>query len=330
MLGPLLHRVLSDAFLRPHNTTADLYFANVMAGHQALRRLAPTVWESDKAVAVLRHDLGARVDARMLDGRDLVYLIDDDITAAVRDPSLSPGFRAKLALVEGLAWRRLRRLSPSLAVSGPFLRDRLGAAHGSMACQIITPHWTERPSTLAQFDDDRPLRIGYLGSRAHRGDLALVTEILKPVIAARPDVEICLAANHRLPDWLASYAGLRPITATAWPDYRRGLPDLGCHLLIYPLMDTPMNRARSINKLIEHGIAGGAGLYPAAWPSAAEITHDEDGLLLPPDPESWSAAVLDLLETPERMRALARAGQDLACRLNEDNQSVFWSERMLG
>ncbi len=45
-----------------------------------------------------------------------------------------------------------------------------------------------------------------------------------------------------------------------WWLYRRALARMRFHLAIYPLGDTPFNRARSASKLYEHALVGAASL----------------------------------------------------------------------
>lgn len=322
----MLNRLLSRAFLRPYSAAADLYFTNAMMGVPGWRRLSTTVFESDAAVLVIRNHLGARLDLR---GRRLLYLIDDDLAAAIRDPGLAAGYRFRLAVVEGLTARRALGKSPVLiATSGPLCADL--ARRSGRGVDRLWPYWSDRFSALDHFAPDAPLRVGYLGSRTHRGDLPLAMEVLHRIARARPGVEILLAANHERPDWLADYPHFRPIEATGWSDYREAVGRIGCQVLIYPMRDTRLNRARSPNKLIEHGIAGGAALYPAHWPETAELEQDVSGLALPDDPDRWLEEAVALLDDRQAARQLAEGGQALARRLNDPEPlRAYWREKMV-
>ena len=321
----MLDRWLARVFGRPHSAAADLYFTNAMTGIDGWRRLSATVFESEAAVLVVRNHLGVPLD---LAGRRLIYLIDDDLGAAVRDPGLGAGYRFRLAMVELRAASRLRAEAERIVTtSGPLQRtlsNRLGRP-----VDLMVPYWSEALSDLAHFAPEAPPRIGYLGSLTHTGDLELALEILRRILSARPEVQVVMAANHKIPDWLSSHPGFRPIQATGWPNYRRGLADLGCQLLLYPLHDTPLNRARSANKLIEHGVAGGAALYPAHWPQSALVEEARAGLCLSDRVEDWITAALDLLDTPAELRTLAENGRALASRLNTpEPQRAYWRDAM--
>ncbi|MEM7507219.1 MAG: hypothetical protein AAF415_10765 [Pseudomonadota bacterium] len=321
----MLNHLLSRAFLRPYSAAADLYFTNAMQDVAGWRRLSTTVFDSDAAVLVIRNHLGARLD---LAGRHLIYLIDDDLAAAIRDPGLAAGYRFRLAVVEGLTARRALGKSPILvATSAPLCADL--ARRSGRAVDRLWPYWSDAFSTLDHFGPDAPPRVGYLGSKTHRGDLPLAMEVLRLIADARPGVEIVLAANHERPDWLASYPHLRLIEATRWGDYRQAVSRIGCQVLIYPMRDNRLNRARSPNKLIEHGIAGGAALYPTHWPEAAEVEHGASGLVLPDDPERWAAEAVALLDDRSRARNMAEGGQALARRLNDPQPlRAYWREKM--
>ena len=315
--------LLARFFARPHSAAADLYFTNAMTGIPGWRRRSATVFESDRAVLVVRNHLGIDLPR----DKRLIYLIDDDLRAALGDPGLGLGYRARLALVEARTERRLARRAWRIVTTSFPLRDRLAQSY-RREIDLMRPFWSEPVSDLSHHAAARA-RIGYLGSLTHSGDLHLALDILRRVAAAQPEVEIRLAANHATPDWLTRHPGFLPIRQTGWPEYRRALAGLGCHAVIYPLQNTALNRARSPNKLIEHAVAGAAALYPAHWPQSTHVTHDSSGLLLPDSVETWSETLLRLLADRPRLGQLAEGAQTLARTLNDaEAQRRFWRETM--
>ncbi|MEM9367457.1 MAG: hypothetical protein AAGD07_15810 [Planctomycetota bacterium] len=308
----------------PHSAASDLYFTTAMIEEPGWRRLSATVLESNRAVLVVRNHLGVTLPR----GKALIYLIDDDLAAAVRDPGLGAGYRARLALVELRMARRLRAKAEQIVATSELLQAKLASQLGREVA-LMVPYWSERFATLDHFAPGAVPRVGFLGSLTHRGDLALVLEIFRLILAARPDIEVVMAANHAIPSWLADHPGFRPIAATDWPGYRRALAELDCQICLHPLADTPLNRARSPNKLIEFGVAGAAALYSETWPQSQHVTPGLSGLVLPAEPQIWADTVLDLLGDPARAKLLASGGQELAQRLNDPApQRRFWASAM--
>ncbi|MDX1650376.1 MAG: hypothetical protein R3263_11035, partial [Myxococcota bacterium] len=138
-----------------------------------------------------------------------------------------------------------------------------------------------------------------------------------------------LSARHRVPAALARHPRIQRIPARGWSVYRAAMRGRRLHLALYPLMDTPFNRARSPNKLIEHGVVGAAPLYSRCWPEARRAAASGAGLLLGNRATEWRAAIDDLVANSGRMRALASGAGALARKLNQPGpQRRLWAELM--
>ncbi len=320
MRGPMLERLAARALARPSSPTADLYllgaFGDAVGPGGAVRRLGPGVFASAETLLVVRHAGRAEPLPRR---RRLLWLIDDDVEAAVADPGLPPGQRLKLALLERGHGRRLLRLGAEVVASSAALADRY---RGRAPVHLLAPHWSL--PLAAPSEPAGRLRIAYLGSAVHRGDLAFLAPALRRLLDARPELELHLAANHRAAP-LAGHPQVRPIRATAWPDYRRWLAGRRFDIAVYPLLDTAVNRARSVNKLIEHAIVGAAGLYSGCWPEARRVARRGAGLVLANRAEDWAEAIEALAADARLRRRLALAGRALAADLNHPGRArAFW------
>jgi hypothetical protein len=117
------------------------------------------------------------------------------------------------------------------------------------------------------------------------------------------------------------------IPSESWAIYRAGLTGRRYHLALYPLLTSPFNQARSVNKLIEHGVVGAGAIYSLGWPEAWRAAHSGAGLVLHNRRGDWLAAILHLLDRPEDLRDLAAAALALAGRLNRpEPQRQLWAE----
>ncbi|MEM9736854.1 MAG: hypothetical protein AAF908_09650, partial [Pseudomonadota bacterium] len=229
--------------------------------------------------------------------------------------------------VERRAARRYLPRADLVVASTPSLAARLRPlARGEVA--DLRPFWAEPLPGATPIA--APLRVGYLGSDTHAGDLRFLAPVLGRILAAVPEAELWMPASLPLPRALARHDQLRRIPAVSWPDWRRQITGLGLHLALYPLLETPFNRTRSVNKLIEHGLTGAAGIYSESWAEAAHIRPGE-GLTLPNAPEAWEDAVIHLLRRPPALADLAEGGQRLAARLNDPApQRTFWPAHLFG
>jgi len=333
----MIHTLLSRVLSAPDSPTADLYFINAcgdfldIGGGAGVTRLAPTVFASPGACLVMRHDMRAR---HMPDGRRVVYFIDDAVDQGVDDASLPFLYRQKLRLVERASARRLgRRATAAVVGSAELARRHSAPDRPGIETHLIHPYWSEPIAGLEHFEPvlkgEGWVDVAYLGSVVHRADLAFLWPVIGAVLAEHPRVRFHLAERHRLPAAFARHPRVVRIPGLGWGAYRAGQAGRRFHLALYPLMDTEFNRGRSLNKLIEHGVAGAAGLYSRSWAEAWRAGEGGAGLILRNRREDWCAAIEHLLARPEAMRDLAAGAGALARRLNRpEPQRRLWAELM--
>ena len=325
MLKSLLDRVLST----PDSPTADLYFRNACGDFlgRGVRQYGPTVFASDTACLVMRHDLRAGTLPRR---RRLIYFVDDDVDAGLNDESLPFLYRQKLRWVEHMTARRLQRFAGVAVVGSPVLARLFRPV---MQTHLLRPFWSERYAGLGHFDaleqGEGWIEVAFLGSSVHRADLQFLLPVVGRLLAANPRLRFHLPERHVLPRGFDHHPRVRRIRGLGWTAYRREITTRQFHLALYPLLETPFNRARSPNKLIEHAIVGAAPVYSASWEESRRVAHGQAGLCLSNEPETWLEALGELIRAPHRMRALARGAQDTAARLNSGAaQRALWRELM--
>lgn len=298
--------------------TADLYFADACAGAASVKRLGPTVFAGAKATLVARHA------ARTAPSGPLVYLIDDDVPAGLEDPTLPLFYRQKLAALEAPCWRRMLRSADLWVVGSDALAERV---RSGPPIRRLDPFWREPMADLDHHDGDGPLDIVFLGSSVHRADLALVLPAVEAVLHAEPRARFLLAERHALPPALSRHPRVHRLPGRRWTAYRSGMAGRRFHIALYPLLQTRFNRARSVNKLIEHGVVGAAPIYSRWWPEGARAAGAGAGLSCANEPEAWRRAILSLLRDPDGRRGMAAEAQRLARRLNRPQaQRALWQE----
>lgn len=322
MLNSLLSRVLSA----PDSPSADLYFLNACGDFlgRGVKRLAPTVFASASACLVIRHDMRL---TRLPEAARLLYLLDDDVGAGLTDESLPFFYRQKLRMVEAEAGRRLAQRASQVVVSSPRIASMLGRPDAP----VLLPYWSDPFAGLDHFE---PLLAGkgridvaYLGSVVHRTDLALVAPVVERLLDEEPRVRFHVPGRHRLTPRLEAHPRVVRIPGCGWTAYRREIRMRRFHIALYPLLDTPFNRARSPNKLIEHSVVGAAPLYSRSWTEAGRVEDGRSGLLLSNDPRAWLEAVRALIADPARMLTIAEGARGLATRLNDPvPQRRLWQQ----
>lgn len=321
MFSTILSRVLSA----PDSPTADLYFRNACGDllDGQVEEIAPTVFASSSACLVMRHAMRA---PRLPSRRRLIYLIDDDVDAGTTDDTLPFLYRQKLRMVEQPAGRRLGRFAGVAVVSSPVLARLFMPL---LQTHMLRPYWSDPFAALTHFDqlDNDWIEMAYLGSSVHRSDLRFLAPIVVRLLDQFPQLRFHLPERHRLPLGLDRHPRVHPIRGLGWTAYRRAISGRQFHLALYPLMDTPFNRARSVNKLIEHAVVGAAPVYSSTWHEGLKARDAGAGLAVPNDPEAWFQSVCRLIIDKAEMRALAHGARALAHKLNQaEPQRRLWRD----
>jgi hypothetical protein len=195
---------------------------------------------------------------------------------------------------------------------------------------VLDPYWSEPLAGTAHFAAPERgegwVEAAYLGSAVHRADLGFLWPAVAAALAAVPRLRFHLPERHRVPAALEGHPRLLRIPGRGWTAYREGLAGRRFHMALDPRLDTPFNRGRSVNKLIEHAVAGAAPLYSRSWPAGRQAEAAGAGLALRNDPADWQAALLHLAMRPMAARGLAAGAEALARKLNRpEPQRRLWA-----
>jgi hypothetical protein len=321
---------IGRALATRESPSGDLYLGNSCADWLArglIRRAAPTVFAGPAAQLVVRHDGHAPPWLRR---PGLVFLMDDVWREGDRDPGQSHRFRTKQALLDARSARwHLARAGTVVVSSEPLAR---AAAEDAPQAEIVLldPFWSDPLADLAHFDG-AGFDMAFLGAHSHQPDLDWLAPALRDALDRLPGATLTLSGEVAAPPELGGHPGLRRIGVTGWSEWRREIARRRFHLALYPLRPTPFNAARSINKIVEHAVAGAPGLYPAHWAPGRAAAAAGAGLALVDDPAEWARAIAALARDRDRLRALAAGARDHAGRINRpEPQRALWARLLLG
>ncbi len=313
MIDTLLSRLLGA----PDSPTADLYFRNACGEFLdgPVRQFGPTVFASHAACLVMRHALRA---GPLPLRRRLVYMIDDDVDAGIEDESLPYLYRQKLRMVEQPVGKRMTRVAGVAVVSSAAL---VRLFEPVMTTHLVQPYWSETLASLGHFDalsdPDAAVDLAFLGSIVHRRDLEFLYPVLASLLARHENLRVHIPERHSLPAAFDRHPRVLRIPGLGWTAYRAGIARRRFHIALYPLLDSPFNRARSVNKLIEHAVTGAAPIYSADWAESGRLMREGAGICVPNSQEDWIEAASQLIRAPQRARNVARNARRLAAKLND-------------
>jgi hypothetical protein len=257
----------------------------------------------------------------------LVYLVDDDVDGAARSPSLPAGYRERLArLSERYLDRLVRRADTIVVSSEPLLHLMQADQRIATDIRLLDPFW-DAPLAgqdhFASMSADA-IEMIHLGTASHRGGLAAIVPAVVELLETFPNAHFSYIGRKGDHPALDTCARARRIGPMSWGRYRRWLPKQRFHLALYPLEDTPFDRARSINKLIEHAIVGAVGVYPEHWTLPGMTAGGT--ILAPTNLGNWGTCLRDAMANPMDLRQRAhRAASALAPWSKAATQQAFWA-----
>lgn len=315
LLRPLAHPSVADSIALTSGRSFD--------GHHCDVVIVERLWRPD-----IDLDKAQRLIERVRDaGAKLVYSQDDDFGALYdsvdRPPWLSTmhmkvmdlfAREAKAILVSTEALKRkMSALNPHIFVIPNALDERLATAP--------PPRGGERGGLV----------IGYMGTRTHDEDLALIGPALRALLTKHPDVEVQVVGGVTrkldfgtrvrtidVPPSEADY----PLFMLWFMSTRRW--DIG----LAPLRDNAFNACKSDIKFLDYGALGAASLFSDVPPYAA-VASDQTGIVVDNDPAAWNEALERLVcDHPLRAEVSNRAYDVVHATRTLRRRAVDWRDAL--
>lgn len=316
-------------FYRPIPST-DLYFLNAcraaVSWRRGVRRLGSNTFQCGDRIIVVRRDKKA-VLKRVLrqKGAYLIYVLDDDIESAADDHTLPDDYRKRLLdMTGGLTGEILERADLILASSQQLL-NRLSK---SKAVERIDPYWGKRCPIGDHFDGSERSHIDlvHMGTASHQAALGFLKPVVAEVLRQRPNVVFNYFSNTPLLGSLDESRQVRRSKIVSWRRYQTDIGNQRFHLALYPILDTPFNKARSCNKITEQALTGCAGIYSDSWEHAHRVIDDHNGWLVANKADDWVKKTIELVDDPDRLRRSYQASRAIASQtLRREEQRRLWN-----
>ena len=299
--------LFSNAYLESYFERGQRSLREVLGGY--LRRLSDLTRAGDQDCLMIHFELlpylPALFERPWVGGRTPVVLDFDDAIHHQYDRHGNALARVML----GGKIPSLVRAANAVTAGNEYLADFARSAGCPrvhvLPTAIDTPRYAEAVDTTVT-DQDRPVTIGWMGSRSTGKYL----DAVYPVIAR-------LARKYPLRLLLVGFEPGRelgfPVEARSWSEERE-ISDLGeMDIGIMPLPDTPWERGKCGYKLIQYM---GASRPVVASPVGVNASIVEDGIngLLAGTEDEWYAALKSLIEQPQRRAEMGRAGRARVAR----------------
>lgn len=254
----------------------------------------------------------------------LIYVLDDDVESAVDDPSLPDAYRKRLMdMTGGLTGEILKRANIVLASSQQLL-NRLSE---TKTVERIDPYWG-KPCPAGDHFDKSPsghIDLVHMGTASHQAALSFLKPVLEDILKARPGLIFNYYSNVPLLDSLDNSGQVNRFKIAPWRKYQADIGKKCFHLALYPILDTPFNKARSCNKITEHALTGCAGIYSDCWEHTNLITDDENGWLVPNKSDDWAKKIIELVDDPDKLRRSYQSSRAIASQtVRREEQRRLW------
>lgn len=258
----------------------------------------------------------------------IIYLMDDDVAAAIDTHHLPGGYRRRMIKVACGEFQSMIKLCDYFIVTSQNLFSR----YSSQKTDLIEPPYLHPPKNLKHLYVEDEITITYQGTEGHRDDLSAIAPALRSIHDSYPHVRLqIIIGNLRfVPHQLKGLARCEVIPPMPWPEYKKFRATASAHIALAPILDTPYNRGKSIVKIFDISSLGAAGIYSNSPPYNAVIEHGVNGILLENDPQMWFKTIKWLIERPEEIRRLANESQKLALEIGDLSRLRDYWTRKLG
>jgi glycosyltransferase involved in cell wall biosynthesis len=270
------------------------------------------------------YSIGARLDPAALRqyGGSIILAIDDDL----RNPT---------------PWLPVLT-NPAEFVKA--LEPKLRAANGIVCPTPRIAEWLEEygvpvtliPLTLPRLDElprPRPrheragLRIGWVGTFTHEGDLECIARPVLALLGQHPKVKFVLAGKCH-PRWTVGHPQIEcHFGACYLPGYYAWLASLDLDVFVCPLASgQAWNEAKPALKPLEAAGLGIPVIASRVGAYAEDLVHEESALVVENTLEAWSAALTRMVEDEELRAHLAAGGYAWASRNTIEATADTWAE----
>lgn len=230
----------------------------------------------------------------------VVLFIDDDLPAMVRDRSVPPATRGRILRDHGRHADRLGAIASAVWVTSRALAEIQPAPPG----RVLEPLPTEAPAAPRQAASTL---VVYHGGPTHAREQAFVVEIAAALTSRRPDIRFEISGGTGLRRRTSGLDQVEVVPVAPWRTYRATQSERQAAIMLAPLFDTAVNRARAPVKFFDAARLGAVGLYAAGPVYDDHVRDGVDGRLLPMKVEAWVEAIEALIDAPDLRLTMAMA-----------------------
>jgi len=272
------------------------------AAWHAVEPGATVVTTLDHSPALLRH---------LMAQGPFVAVVNDDLWGDMSAMTKELGLNPELVRQEQRVLLSLVAQAHAVAVTAEPLLKIVGRVHRRVRLvPWAAPPESEWP-TLGAPRDGRGVRLGWVGLPPREPDFLVVRHALTRLVRERRDLDVIFWGAA--PSWAADL-GVRlqffPAEELGPSEFFSRLAALRLDVVIAPIAPTRLNQSRSQAKFIDAMVGAGCPLVATRFGPYRRLAGAGAPIVtVPSDPETWYAALRDLLDDGARRTALVDAGR---------------------
>lgn len=221
-------------------------------------------------------------------------LFDDDYVAFLADRSIPLLYRLDVLRRTVLPLRAIRMRTTDILVSTETLRDRFYEAQAT----VLQPSPSYSDLDPMPRPVQGPIRIAFHAQLSHLADHALAADIARGLAGNPRDLIFDVIGPPKAKRLWENVPFAQFRDELAWPVYRQHSRKIGADILIAPMLDTPLNQARSPTKAIDAVRMGAAAIFSRARPYQA---LGESAVLVDGSSEAWRSALHSLINDRDEL-----------------------------
>jgi len=323
-------------FSRNRIPTTDLYFANACMSWASkspqFRCEGKNSFSNEKSIIICRKEKN-HIFRRLIKQKNKLfyYIIDDNLWDIEESNDLPLNYKNKLIKLRDGQHSEIIKMSEAVIVPSNILRDKY-RERGYRSFRM-NPFWSENIPDVWNFEklnNHSPLRIGFLGTASHVDDRKFVIQVYQGLLESCANVELTIFGVDGIHKKFLNSKKIKIQKYKNWESYRNIIRNLNFDILLYPILQSKFNDARSLNKIVEHAVCGGLGVYSESWEHADIINSTRIGLTWKNNVDYW-VENLTLLSVTRNFQEYAGNISNVKI-LNEKSrldQIEYWSNAIL-
>jgi glycosyltransferase involved in cell wall biosynthesis len=171
------------------------------------------------------------------------------------------------------------------------------------------------------------LRIGWVGTHTHLGDLRVIAQAIPELLAQHPDVTFVVAGKCH-PRWTVDHPRIEKHFGSVYqPDYYRWITSLDLDVFVCPLAaNEAWNEAKPCLKPLEAAGLGIPVIASRVGAYAEDLVHEETALVVENTDEAWSVALRRMVEDAALRAHLAAGGYAWAATRTIEATADAWAK----